>query len=74
MENFFIDVTQQNCPIPLIEMRKAIKKSSSGDTIVILGTHSASKKEIPMAVNALGLTIENIKELENGQWEITIKC
>ncbi|MEZ5335246.1 MAG: sulfurtransferase TusA family protein [Methanolobus sp.] len=40
-----IDVRGETCPVPLVECRKAIRKAQSGDEIVILGTHPASKKK-----------------------------
>jgi tRNA 2-thiouridine synthesizing protein A len=56
----------------LVETRKAIRKASPGDIIVVVGTHPASKKEIPMAVKAMGLEVLDIQE-EGGRWKITIK-
>lgn len=38
----------------------------------IEGTHPASKKEIPMAVEALGLELVDIQE-KNGIWTIKIR-
>ncbi len=45
-----VDVVGETCPIPLVEMRKAVRKSKSGQVIEVKGTHGASKKEIPMEV------------------------
>jgi TusA-related sulfurtransferase len=67
-----IDVTGETCPVPLVEMRKALKKASSGEVIEIVGTHPASKKEIPMAVEALGYELVEIKETD-GKWHIKIR-
>ena len=65
-----VDVVGETCPIPLVEMRKAVRKSKSGQVIEVKGTHGASKKEIPMALNSLGLEI--LKEIvdEKGVWHI----
>ena len=49
-----IDVTGETCPVPLVELRKTLRKASPGDIVEVAGTHPASKKEIPMAVEALG--------------------
>ena len=51
-----VDVRGQTCPVPLVETRKALRKAAPGDVIEVVGTHPSSKKEIPMAVDALGLT------------------
>ena len=43
----------ETCPVPLVEVRKALRKASPGDIVEVIGTHPASKKEIPMAVDAM---------------------
>lgn len=72
MSEIKIDVIGETCPIPLVETRKALRRASTGDTIIITGNHPSSKREIPMAVEATGLTISEIKE-EGEIWTITIK-
>lgn len=72
MSKIKVDCRGETCPIPLIETRKAIRKASPGDIIEIRGTHQASKKEIPMAVKALGLKLIDVKE-EGGEWTILIQ-
>jgi len=67
-----IDVKGETCPVPLVETRKALNKASSGDILEITGTHPASKKEIPMIVEALGFELLEIQE-ENGIWKIKIR-
>ena len=67
-----VDVTGETCPIPLIEMRKAVMKAQKGNIIEVKGTHPASKHEIPMAVDSLGLELLGIKE-EDEVWHIFIK-
>ncbi|MGB6606551.1 MAG: sulfurtransferase TusA family protein [Atribacterota bacterium] len=72
MSKIKVDCCGETCPIPLIETRKAIRKAFPGDIIEVRGTHQASKKEIPMAVKALGLKLVDVKE-EGGEWVITIQ-
>lgn len=67
-----IDCRGENCPVPLVETRKALKKASPGDVVTIVGTHTASKKEIPMAVKALKLEILEVED-EEDEWRIKIK-
>lgn len=62
----------QTCPIPLVETRKAIIAAKKGQTIEIIGTHPASKKEIPMAAEAMKLKLLKITE-NNGVWHITLQ-
>ena len=70
--DIIVDVIGETCPIPLIEMRKAVMKAQKGNVIEVKGTHPASKQEIPMAVDSLGLELLGIKE-ENDLWHIFIK-
>jgi len=67
-----IDVRGQTCPVPLVEMRKALRKANAGDVIEIVGTHPASKKEIPMAAQAL--EVEILSEEQSGDvWTIRLQ-
>jgi len=67
-----IDVCGETCPVPLVETRKALRKAAPGDIVVVTGTHPASRKEIPMAVEALGLELLGIEE-QDGKWTIRIR-
>ncbi len=75
MAELEVDVRGQTCPVPLVECRKAFKKASPGDLVIVKGTHPASKKEIPMACEALGgLTVLEIEDKKEGkEWEIKIR-
>ena len=57
MAEIKVDVRGKTCPVPLVEVRKALRKASPGDIIEVVGTHPASRKEIPMAVKALKLEL-----------------
>ena len=69
MAEIKVDVRGQTCPVPLVEMRKAVRRASPGDLIEIVGTHPASKKEIPMAVAALKLELLSVEGSDN-DWTI----
>ena len=58
--------------IPQERTRKARERGKEGGIVEITGTHPASKKEIPMAVKAVGLELIDVQE-ENGVWKIRIK-
>lgn len=74
MAELEVDVRGQTCPVPLVECRKAFKKASPGDIVIVKGTHPASKKEIPMACEALGFTVLEIEDKKEGkEWEIKIR-
>jgi tRNA 2-thiouridine synthesizing protein A len=72
MAEIKVDCTGENCPVPLVETRKALRKAKEGDIVEVIGTHPASKKEIPMAIKALGLELLDIQE-EGGVWKIRIR-
>jgi TusA-related sulfurtransferase len=72
MTEIKVDVRGETCPVPLVEMRKALRKADPGDIIEITGTHPASKKEIPMAAQALDVKIISDEQLEN-EWKIKLQ-
>jgi len=72
MSEIKVDCTGETCPIPLTETRKALRKATPGDIVEVIGTHPSSKKEIPMAVKALGLELIDIQE-KDGVWKIKIR-
>ncbi len=72
MAEIKVDCTGETCPIPLVETRKALRKAKEGDIVEVIGTHPPSKKEIPMAVKALGLELIDVQE-EGGMWKIRIR-
>ena len=72
MSDIKVDCTGETCPIPLVETRKALRKAKEGDIVEVIGTHPSSKKEIPMAVKALGLELMDIQE-KDGVWKIRIR-
>ena len=67
-----VDCRGETCPVPLVEVRKAIRKAAPGDVIEVIGTHPASKKEIPMAVEALELELLSV-EGSDADWTIRIR-
>ena len=72
MSEIKVDCTGETCPVPLVETRKALRKAKEGDIVEVVGTHPASKQEIPMAVKALGLELVDIQE-KDGVWRIRIR-
>ena len=73
MAEIKVDCTGETCPVPLVETRKAIRQAKEGDIVEVTGTHPSSKKEIPLAVKALGLELLEVKDEESGAWKIRIK-
>lgn len=67
-----VDCRGETCPVPLVETRKALRCAAPGDIIEVVGTHPASKKEIPMAVEALGLQLLCVEGTDT-DWMICIQ-
>jgi tRNA 2-thiouridine synthesizing protein A len=67
-----VDCIGETCPVPLVETRKALRKAKEGDIVEVIGTHPSSKKEIPMAVKALGLKLLGVEETGD-TWKIRIQ-
>lgn len=67
-----VDCKGQTCPVPLVETRKALRRAKPGDIVIVTGTHPSSMKEIPMAVQALGLELVSVEGVER-DWTIRIR-
>ena len=67
-----VDCRGQTCPVPLVEVRKALRKAEPGEVLEVVGTHPASKDEIPMAVKALGMELLCVEGTKD-DWRICIK-
>jgi len=61
-----------NCPKPLIETRKALRKLEKGQVLVVEGDHKISKDEIPQAMEDTGDEVVSIEE-KGPNWVITIR-
>jgi TusA-related sulfurtransferase len=72
MATIDVDCTGETCPVPLVETRKALRRAQAGDVVEVRGTHPASRKEIPMAVKAMGLELIGVEEAD-GVWTIRIR-
>lgn len=71
--DLLVNVTGETCPIPLVEMRKAVMRAKKGQIIEVKGTHGPSKKEIPMAIHSLGLELIQTEDDSDGVWHIFIR-
>ncbi len=72
MADFNVDVRGETCPVPLVEVRKALRRAAPGDVVHVVGTHPASNKEIPMAVDALELELLSVEGTDT-DWTIRIR-
>jgi len=67
-----ISTIGMNCPKPLIETRKALRKLEKGQILIVEGDHTISKKEIPQAMKDTGDEVISIDE-KGTNWVIKIK-
>jgi len=67
-----ITTVGMNCPKPLIETRKALRKLESGQTLVVEGDHKISRDEIPQAMEDTGDEVVSIED-KGPNWVITIR-
>ncbi len=72
MAEIKVDVRGETCPVPLVEVRKALRRATPGDILEVVGTHPASKREIPMAAEALKLELVSV-EGSDSDWKIRIR-
>ena len=72
MKEVKISTVGMNCPKPLIETRKALRKMEKGQVLVVEGDHRVSREEIPQAMKDTGEEVVSIKDQGN-KWVITIK-
>jgi tRNA 2-thiouridine synthesizing protein A len=61
-----------NCPKPLIETRKALRKMKKGQILIVEGDHEISEKEIPLAMKDTGEEVVSV-EKKDSRWVITIR-
>ena len=72
LDEIRVDCKGETCPVPLVETRKALRRARPGDVVVVTGSHPSSRREIPMAVKALGLELISV-EGEDTDWTIRIR-
>ena len=67
-----ITTVGMNCPKPLIETRKALRKLETGQTLVVEGDHKISRDEIPQAMEDTGDEVVSIED-KGPNWVMTIR-
>lgn len=71
--NISVDTRGMNCPQPLIEARKKLRRMEPGQVLEVIGDHKVSRKEIPMAVEDTGDSLLEAKEGTDGSWRLYIR-
>ncbi len=62
MANIFIDAKGLNCPLPIMQAKKELKKLKAGDTLEVLATDPLSVKNFDSFCRTEGHTL-----LESGE-------
>jgi tRNA 2-thiouridine synthesizing protein A len=72
MDEVKISTVGLNCPKPLIETRKALRKMHPGQILIVEGDHQVSKVEIPQAIRDTGDEVLAVEDLGQ-RWTIRIR-
>ena len=67
-----ISTVGMNCPKPLIETRKVLRKMTKGQVLIVEGDHKMSLQEIPQAVKDTGDEVISVNNSES-TWVIKIR-
>lgn len=64
METRKLDCTGMNCPMPIVEMSKAVKEMSSGDLLEVTATDLAFKLDVEAWSRKTGHRLESFEQAE----------
>lgn len=70
---FEYDATQEKCPLPLLHMRKYLKRMNSGDQLVLLVSDVGSNGDIPKLLLKQSWRFKQ-RNLDNNVTEFIIFC
>jgi len=65
MADVVIDARGQKCPIPIVQIAKAVKRIASGQTIEISATDLAFEADVKAWCNTTGHSLENLTKSGN---------
>lgn len=67
-----VDAKGMYCPMPIIQLKKATKTMTSGQTLKLVATDPGSKRDVPAWANKTGAEILYSNERE-GEYTFIIK-
>ena len=73
MQTVKVDTKGKDCPIPLIELKKAISQIDVNDVVEVEFTCPEATTNLPNYAAEQGYEVLEYKELNEGPWSITIK-
>jgi TusA-related sulfurtransferase len=68
-----VDTRGMNCPQPLVEVRKKLRKMQPGQVLEIVGDHKVSRTEIPMTMEENGDQVLEAEDNGDGSWKILVR-
>ncbi|MGY3766667.1 sulfurtransferase TusA family protein [Vagococcus vulneris] len=74
MERKIINTKGQDCPIPLMELKKAVKESKPGQEIELIFTCPEAVENIPNYALEQDFEVLDFNKIGTEGWTITIKC
>lgn len=72
MANQVVDARGSHCPGPMMELIRAIKSASVGETVALWTTEAGSKKDIPLWCQKAGQEFVGVVQMD-GYEEIQVK-
>lgn len=68
-----IDTSGKDCPIPLMELKKALNESSDGEVIEIIFTCPEAVENLPNYIQEQGHELLDFEKKNHEGWKITVK-
>lgn len=72
MENIVRDVKGQDCPMPLITLKEALKDAEPGQLVNVLFTCPEALSTLPEYCDENGLEIISLDKQPDRSWKITV--
>lgn len=68
-----LDAREERCPMPLLKLKLALAKMSSGDVICVYATDEGSLRDIPHYLELVGLPLLEQGESEGSYYFVIAK-
>ncbi|MGH3443717.1 MAG: sulfurtransferase TusA family protein [Nitriliruptorales bacterium] len=68
-----LDVRGRACPIPVIELAKAMRGAEIGDVVVVLADDPTAKVDVPVWCRMQRQRFRDQRELEDGGWAFEVE-
>ncbi len=72
MEEYFLQLWGEMCPVPLLKAEKKLKELTAQDTLVLETDHSCTARTVRTWADKKGYRV-SAYEVANGIWQIRIR-